>query len=68
MAQLAETNIPDEVYSILAKVPVNGRQIRNAVKSATLLAAQQDAHVGVEQIRTVLRAIGQAVGEEFSPE
>lgn len=37
----------------------------NELQSATLLAARQDTHVGVEQIVTVLRATGKAAGAKI---
>lgn len=62
IAQSAGSNtITEETYARLAQLPVNGRQIKNVVKSATLLAAQQKTSVGTEQIRIVLGATGEAV-------
>lgn len=65
VAQSAESKVPDETYARLAQLPVNGRQIKNVVENATLLAARQDTRVGVEQIWTVLRATGKAAGAEI---
>lgn len=45
-----------EVYERLARLPMNGRQIKNAVKIATLLATRQKVPLGVEHVRTALQA------------
>lgn len=66
IAQSADNNsITDETYARLAQLSVNGRQIKNVVKSATLLAGQQKTGVGIEQVRIVLRATGEAEGVEI---
>jgi hypothetical protein len=36
---------------------MNGRQIKNTVKIATLLATRQKVALGVEHVRTALQAI-----------
>lgn len=51
--QLSQLETMERVYTLLA----NGRQIKNVVKSSTLLAARQ--HTRFKHIRTVLRALGQ---------
>lgn len=50
--------LTDETFARLAQLPLNGRQIKNIVKSAILLATQQNEIVGLEQIQTVLMATG----------
>lgn len=52
--------LTDETYVRLAQLPINGRQIKNVVQIATLLAAQQQRSLGFEQIRTVLTATKEA--------
>ena len=54
-SQKAST-LTDESYARLAELPMNGRQIRNIVKIATLLAHQENTDLGIEQISTVLQA------------
>jgi AAA+ superfamily predicted ATPase len=49
-------SVTDEAFARLAQLPLNGRQIKNTVKTAMLLARQQKSRLGIEQIRTVLRA------------
>ena len=39
----------------LAKVPLNGRQIKNVLKTATLLASKYDECLGMSHLDTVLR-------------
>lgn len=48
--------LTDKEYSSLASLPLNGRQIKNVIKIATLLADQERKGLGIEQIRTVLMA------------
>ncbi|ROV95022.1 hypothetical protein VMCG_08305 [Cytospora schulzeri] len=55
-----EDALTDETYARLAQLPMNGRQIKNVVQIATLLAAQQKSNLGFEQIRTVLTATKEA--------
>ncbi|POS74188.1 ATPase [Diaporthe helianthi] len=63
MTQSGESSgLPDETFAHLAQLPLNGRQIKNVVKSAMLLATQQNQSVGLEQIQTVLRATGHGGG------
>ncbi|KAM7200764.1 hypothetical protein V8F33_003695 [Rhypophila sp. PSN 637] len=49
-----------ETYCRLAQLALNGRQIKNAVMLATLLATQEGSDLGLGQIRTVLMATGDA--------
>lgn len=51
-----ENALTDEVYGRLAQLPMNGRQIKNVVKIAGLLASREKANLGIEQIRIVLQA------------
>lgn len=50
------TDFPAEAYERLAKLPMNGRQIKNTVKIATLLATRQKAPLGLEHVRAALQA------------
>ena len=47
--------ISDEQLGALAEEPLNGRQIKNAVKTAKLLARTNGQLLSEEHIRTVLR-------------
>lgn len=47
--------ITDDAYEFLAALPMNGRQIKNVVKIATLLAIQEKTNLGIEHIDTVLQ-------------
>ncbi|KAF4465443.1 ATPase [Fusarium albosuccineum] len=59
------TSLDDHAYQNLAKLPMNGRQIRNVVKVALLLAGREETTLGMQQIRTVLEATQEA-GDEAS--
>lgn len=48
--------LTDEDYTRLSQLSVNGREIKNIVKNATLLAAHQKQKLGMEQIRIVVKA------------
>lgn len=48
--------LTDKEYTRLMSLPMNGRQIRNVIKTAILLAAQEKKGLGIEQISTVLGA------------
>ena len=50
-------DISDEQLGALAEEPLNGRQIKNAVKTAKLLARTDDLLSSEEHIRTVLRVM-----------
>ena len=52
----------DSTYRNLAKLSTNGRQIRNVVKIAALLAAREKTKLGIHEIRTVLEATQEAGG------
>lgn len=60
VGDLSETNtnpvLPYETYTRLAQLPMNGRQIKNTVKIATLLAAREGSALRLEHLRTVLQA------------
>ena len=53
---VTENKLTDEMYKRLAQLPTDGRQIKNIVKIATLLALQEKGGLGIEQIDTVIRA------------
>ncbi|KAK4102405.1 P-loop containing nucleoside triphosphate hydrolase protein [Parathielavia hyrcaniae] len=55
-----------ELYQSLARLPMNGRQIKNTVKLATLVAARRKVSLGVEHVRTALQAMEGPGGVEFS--
>ncbi|KAE8370617.1 P-loop containing nucleoside triphosphate hydrolase protein [Aspergillus caelatus] len=48
--------LTDDEYSRLGALPMNGRQIKNVVQIATLLAGQERTVLGIDQIRIVLQA------------
>lgn len=48
----------------LAQRKMNGREIKNVIKSASLLARGQDTALGLEHIYTVLRIT--QIGEDFA--
>ncbi|GJC91403.1 ATPase [Colletotrichum higginsianum] len=52
----AAASLADESFACLARLPLNGREIKNIVKVATLLACQEQTVLGMGQIETVLRA------------
>lgn len=52
----ASAVLTDEVYGRLARLPMNGRQIKNTVKISMLLAAQEKQKLSIEYIDTVLQA------------
>ncbi|KAJ7101290.1 P-loop containing nucleoside triphosphate hydrolase protein [Mycena belliarum] len=49
------TDMSDEDYAVLAQYDVNGRQIKNAVKTAESLASFMGARLGLTHLETVLR-------------
>lgn len=48
----------EEVYEQFAQLPMNGRQIKNTVKIASLVAARRKVPLAVEHVRTALQALG----------
>ncbi|GIK05562.1 hypothetical protein Aspvir_009675 [Aspergillus viridinutans] len=58
-----DSTLTDDVYSRLAQLPMNGRQIKNTVKIAALLAHKEKAELSIEHVRTVLHATSEAHGE-----
>ncbi|KAE8317342.1 hypothetical protein BDV41DRAFT_561566 [Aspergillus transmontanensis] len=52
----SQNTLTDGAYSRLAALPMNGRQIKNVVQIATLLAGQEKTVLGIDQIRIVLQA------------
>lgn len=63
----AEPNlqIEDDKLQVLASLPMNGREVRNAVKTAKLLAVQEEKTLGMEQIAVVLRATREVDFDSF---
>ena len=49
------SNICDEDFKSLAQMELNGREIKNIVKTAHLLASRKNVPLAMEHIRTVLR-------------
>ncbi|KAI0865854.1 P-loop containing nucleoside triphosphate hydrolase protein [Xylaria cubensis] len=54
----AGPHFSEEHIDALAEEPLNGRQIKNAVKAAKLLAVADDVALNVDHIKTVLRVMG----------
>ncbi|RSL63257.1 hypothetical protein CEP54_005304 [Fusarium duplospermum] len=52
--------LDDSSYERLSRLPMNGREIRNAVKVSMLWAAREKKELGLEQIRTVLQVSREA--------
>ncbi|KAI1505147.1 P-loop containing nucleoside triphosphate hydrolase protein [Biscogniauxia marginata] len=53
----ADSGLSKEDLVALAEEPINGRQIKNAVKAAKLLAMADDVTLSVNHINTVLRVM-----------
>ena len=49
------SNIEEKDIKALAKTDMNGREIRNTIKAARLLASQKGAPLAMEHVATVLR-------------
>ena len=49
-----ETSLKDEDYKVISEKEINGRQIKNVVKTAQALASDKGELVGVDHIITVL--------------
>ncbi|KAJ7114175.1 P-loop containing nucleoside triphosphate hydrolase protein [Mycena crocata] len=64
-----KTDISEDGYDVLAQYNMNGRQIKNAVKTAESLASFMEKPVGLEHLETVLKTqadFAEAfVGNEF---
>ncbi|PIG85022.1 hypothetical protein AARAC_000654 [Aspergillus arachidicola] len=60
-----QNTLTDEAYSLLAALPMNGRQIKNVIQIATLLAGQEKTVLGIDQIRIVLQATKEVDDEEI---
>ncbi|KAI0197182.1 putative AAA family ATPase [Xylaria flabelliformis] len=56
----AGPNLSGDHIDALAKEPLNGRQIKNAVKAAKLLATADEVALNVDHIQTVLRVMRKA--------
>ncbi|RSL73494.1 hypothetical protein CEP51_011754 [Fusarium floridanum] len=52
--------LDDSSYERLSRLPMNGREIRNAAKISMLWAAREGKELGLEQIRTVLQVSREA--------
>ncbi|KAI8222908.1 ATP-dependent zinc metalloprotease FtsH [Colletotrichum sp. SAR 10_96] len=50
-----QSRLEDEDFKALAKLELNGREIKNVVKTASLLAVRNGAPLGIEHVRAVLR-------------
>ncbi|KAL2840684.1 P-loop containing nucleoside triphosphate hydrolase protein [Aspergillus pseudoustus] len=48
----------DDQLDLLAEIALNGRQVKNVVKTAYLLASEQDRKLGYDLVQTVLRLRG----------
>ncbi|KAI8257663.1 hypothetical protein K4K58_003841 [Colletotrichum sp. SAR11_239] len=48
-------SLEEEDFKALAKLELNGREIKNVVKTASLLAVRNGAPLGIEHVRAVLR-------------
>ncbi|KAL3489491.1 P-loop containing nucleoside triphosphate hydrolase protein [Aspergillus germanicus] len=57
----AESFSSDQLDS-LAAITLNGRQVKNVVKTAYLLASEQDRKLGYDLVQTVLRLRGSGLG------
>jgi len=66
MAKTLTPTFDDETYTRLAQLPINGRQIRNVVKIAALMAAQEGSALRLDHLRTVLLATGEVEGGSLS--
>ena len=51
------SEVSEEQLGELAGVKTNGREIKNVVKMAHLLAKRNEAPLGIEHVRTVLRVV-----------
>lgn len=49
------SNVAEKDLKALAKIDMNGREIKNTVKTARLLASQKRAPLAMEHVATVLR-------------
>ena len=52
---LARKNIRERDLLEISELPLNGRQIKSAIKTATLLANSKDEELGIEHLRTTLK-------------
>ncbi|KAJ6023960.1 hypothetical protein N7540_004757 [Penicillium herquei] len=60
-----DNTFTDEIYSRLALLPMNGRQIKNTVRISALLAHKEKARLGIQHLRTVLTATREAHGDNI---
>lgn len=52
-----KTSIPEAEVSVLAELELNGRQIKNIVKTGRLLARSLAKELSIDEIRTVLEVM-----------
>jgi hypothetical protein len=57
-----ESQLGDADLEILANVEINGRQIKNTIKTAHLLSKQASAPLAIEHVMRVLRVKGSFSG------
>ncbi|KAM0431465.1 hypothetical protein ACHAPT_005443 [Fusarium lateritium] len=55
-----QNGLDDSAYERLSRLPMNGREIRNAVKISILLAQKEETELELEQIRTALQVSREA--------
>lgn len=60
-----DNTFTDDMYSRLAQLSMNGRQIKNTVKISGLLAHNEKTKLGIQRLRTVLGATRDAHGENI---
>ncbi|TLS23834.1 hypothetical protein PpBr36_09123 [Pyricularia pennisetigena] len=61
------SNLTDQQYDGLAKLGMNGREIKNAVKIAFLLASREEKPLEVRHVKTVLDATREAGADRWWP-
>jgi hypothetical protein len=60
---VAAHSLSDEQVGRLATLELNGRQIKNVLKTANLLACHKEQKLGYSHLKTVLRVEGHLLGE-----
>ncbi|KAJ5523741.1 hypothetical protein N7494_010391 [Penicillium frequentans] len=60
-----DNTFTDDMYSRLAQLSMNGRQIKNTVRISGLLAHNEKTKLGIQHLRTVLGATRDAHGENI---
>lgn len=64
LQRVQNVSIASEELDTVAKEPINGRQIKNAVKAAQLLAADEGTALSLNHINVVLRIMRNAQNPE----